>query len=296
MKVHCLNLKVTYNCTNNCSFCFSSYLKNQNISLESLKKAVLQGKEEGCNELVLSGGEPTLVPDTLIELISLANENGYEFFIIQTNGVGLALNKKLINFLDAIGKSKNICISFSVHGHSEALHDELSGKKGAFSALEKALSNISKTSCGIYTNTVITSKNIMHLSEIADFISPFKPKIMQFAMLHLDSPNELTVSLLDCVKAVKELGKKINLDILKTEGIPYCLLRKMEKCVGESFWPNTLDLYNNDNQYLKDFKQIDFEMRKKKSDCKNCIFDEICMGVWKEHFEEFSKLGTKAVR
>ena len=292
--MHCLNLKVTYNCTNNCSFCFSSYLKNQNIPIESLKKAVLQGKEEGCNELVLSGGEPTLVPDTLIELISLANINGYETFIIQTNGTGLATNEKLISFLDTLGKSKNICISFSVHGHSAALHDDLSRKEGAFQTLKKALSNVSKTSCGIYTNTVVTSKNIAYLSEIADFILSFNPKIMQFAMLHLDSPTELTVSLLDSVNAVKKLGTKINLDILKTEGIPYCLMRKMEKCVGESFWPNTLDLYN-DNKYLKNFKQLDFGMRKKKFECKKCIFDEICMGVWNEHFAEFSKLNTKSI-
>ena len=63
--MHCLNLKITYQCTNHCSFCFSSYLANEQISVNGLVKAIVDGRSRGCKELVISGGEPTLLPDVI---------------------------------------------------------------------------------------------------------------------------------------------------------------------------------------------------------------------------------------
>ena len=66
--MRCLNLKLTYACTNRCSFCFSSYLKDEVIGEAGLLREVEEGYRRGCRELVLSGGEPTLCPDTLLNV------------------------------------------------------------------------------------------------------------------------------------------------------------------------------------------------------------------------------------
>lgn len=293
--MHCLNLKVTYECTNNCSFCFSSYLKDNIMSLEGMKSAIKKGYENGCEELVISGGEPTIVPQNIIELVLLAEELGYKKYIMQTNGNGLAENKDLLNFLHSIAKNKEFCISFSIHGSNAEIHDKMSGMSGAYDKLIKAMNNVLKTNCKIYTNTVISSLNIKNLKEIAKLLLPYNPEIIQFSMMHLSEPNELSVSLIDSVYAIRELKGIVDTNILKTEGIPYCLLYGMEKCVGESCWPNTLDLYNKQDNYMENFKQLDHKMRSKLSFCSKCIMDSICMGIWSEYVEEFSNLGIKPI-
>lgn len=288
--MHCLNLKVTYKCTNQCSFCFSFHLKKLSIPTESLRDAISQGRLHGCDELVLSGGEPTLCPDLVMELISLAQKIGYKKFIIQTNGFGISTNALLLPFLDETAKSCGVCLSFSIHGHTAEIHDEMSGKNGAFDRVMDAIAKTAMTRCQIYTNTVISTRNIAHLSEIAKLILPYKPTILQFSMMHLSKPSSLSTSLAKSAQAILSLQHIVDLKVLRTEGIPYCLLRGIEECVGESEWP-TLDLYNQDHLYIENFKQLDNGMRNKMPTCKYCIMNEICMGVWKEHMDEFNALG-----
>ena len=71
--MRCLNLKLTYACTNCCSFCFSSYLKDEVIGEAGLLREVEEGYRRGCRELVLSGGEPTLCPDKLLNVMKRAD-------------------------------------------------------------------------------------------------------------------------------------------------------------------------------------------------------------------------------
>lgn len=262
-------------------------MKENVISVDGLIKAIIDGKKNGCNELIISGGEPTLFPDVIIKLLIVAEEYGYQKYIIQTNGSGLANNFSLVSFLNDLSKTKEICISFSIHGHCSDIHDNMSSCEGAFDLLIKAMENVKKTSCKIYTNTVVSSLNIKHLKEIALLISSYKPDIMQFSMMHLDAPNELTTKLVDTANAIHELTSIVSKDVLKTEGIPFCLMYGIEECVGEAYWPESLDLYNKNDDYMHDFNQLDYGMRWKAENCHNCIMNEICNGIWKEHTDEF---------
>lgn len=293
--LRCLNLKITYDCTNKCQFCFSSYLKDIKISLDGLIKAVENGKNSGCNELVISGGEPTLYPDTIIKIMSLAEHIGYEKFIIQTNGSGLANNSDLLAFLNTLSKKKEVCISFSIHGHCTEIHDKMSSCDGAFELLIKAMDNIYHSSCKLYTNTVVSSFNIHHLKEIASLVSEYDPEIIQFSMMHLDKPSILSTGLLETVYAIHSLKGTVNSNVLKTEGIPFCLMYGMEECVGEAYWPESLDLYNKNNDYMHDFRQLDYGMRWKADSCSQCIMNEICTGIWKEHKNEFLNSGIHPI-
>ena len=65
--------------------------------------------------------------------------------------------------------------------------------------------------------------------------------------------------------------------------------------MGESYWPNTLDLYNRDSELMTDFDQLGYGMRWKKPDCHACLMDEICMGIWREHAEEFLRSGIHPI-
>lgn len=131
--------------------------------------------------------------------------------------------------------------------------------------------------------------------DIAELILKFKPEVLQFSMMHLSTPSEISTGLLEAVMAVREVARYVPHEILRTEGIPYCLMHGIEQCVGESFWPDKLDLYNKNNDYRVDFKQLDVGMRWKQPECSECLMNEVCMGIWKEHAAEFRVAGVRPI-
>lgn len=295
--MRCLNLKLTYQCTNKCGFCFSSYLKDEAIGEAGLLREVEEGYRRGCRELTLSGGEPTLRPDTLRRVMERADEVGYQKYIIQTNGSGFADNETLVPMLAKFSVKADVVVSFSVHGHTAPIHDGMSRTPGAFEKLMRAIRRVrNETDCGIYTNTVMSKTNLPWLRELASTLLAFRPEIMQFSMMHLKRPDPLSTGLLEAANAVRTLNGMVDQAILRTEGIPYCLLYGMEKCVGESYWPNILDLYNRDSELMTDFDQLGHGMRWKRSDCRDCLMNEVCMGIWREHAEEFSRSDVRPIR
>ncbi len=284
--MHCLNLKLTYDCTNNCAFCFSRYMKNEILTLNNLLATIEKGFSNGARELVLSGGEPTLSEEKFLKCLEAADRIGYEKYIIQTNGHGIATSESLSNFLADFSKRRDVAISFSIHGAKSKTHDELSSSVGAFDKLILAMKKIfEETSCSIYTNTVVTRKNFDELQEIADLVRAFKPEIIQFAMMHAPGLENLSVGLKETALTIRKLN--VSRDVLKTEGIPFCFMYGLEECVGESYWPEVLDIYNRENNYLPDFNQLKHSMRWKADFCKDCLMNEICAGIWTEHKEEF---------
>lgn len=114
-------------------------------------------------------------------------------------------------------------------------------------------------------------------------------------MMHLKHADSLSTGLLEAACAVRALNRIVDHTILRTEGLPYCLLYGMETCVGESYWPDTLDLYNRDAELLEDFDQLEYGMRWKRPDCHECLMNEVCMGTWREHAEEFSKADVQPI-
>ena len=257
--------------------------------------AVANGYDKGCRELVISGGEPTLLPDVVSNVMLAAENRGYLKYIIQTNGSGFAENEGLLLFLRSFSKKNDVCVSFSVHGHNANVHDAMCSTPGAFNKLIAAIRKTATTNCGIYTNTVISKLNISHLNEIAKKIMPFDPQVVQFSMMHLSTPSELSTGIVEAAMAVRGLKDTVSPEVLRTEGIPYCLMYGMEKSVGESFWPDKLDLYNKDGEYMPDFKQLDAGMRWKSTECAGCVMNDTCMGIWKEHVAEYLEAGIRPI-
>lgn len=287
--MHSLNLKITYRCTNHCPFCFASHLKSEEMSQSSQIEAIIQGYKNGCRSLVLSGGEPTLYPDRVQQLIRYANNLGYESYTLQTNGSGLTENNELVRFIEGISREKDCNISFSIHGHTRTIHDAMSGRDGAFDNLMEAIQRIAHSmTTTIMTNTIISSLNMDVLPQITDLLSQFQVDIMQFAVMHSGHKENFSIGLIKSVNAVRRLLQCSRRQNIRTEGLPYCLMYGFEKCVGESYWPNKLDLFNKSKSYISEFDQLDAGMRTKTACCTSCIMNEICVGVWAEHYEELT--------
>jgi SynChlorMet cassette radical SAM/SPASM protein ScmF len=124
-----LYLYLADQCNLSCGHCwispdFSQYQKN-GISLDSLKKTILEAKSLGLQSVKLTGGEPLLYRDidALLEFLEAEGIN----IIIETNGT---------LFTDRILDSLKSCsveqISVSLDAGTAELHDALRGVKGSF--------------------------------------------------------------------------------------------------------------------------------------------------------------------
>lgn len=94
-----MNIELTTNCPLRCPQCYCTLTGGKNIDINIAKKCVLEAKELGLQELMLSGGETMCYPD-LIELISFASLNGIKTNIALS---GYKFNDSVLNELFAAG-------------------------------------------------------------------------------------------------------------------------------------------------------------------------------------------------
>lgn len=109
-------LHVTQRCNLHCIGCYSLDDKRnclKDASAEQIKRAFSQLSENGCNQIVISGGEPFLRAD-LAELLEYAHDTAHvEHISIITNGTALTYEKvmQVKPYIDSI--------AVSVDGYSE---------------------------------------------------------------------------------------------------------------------------------------------------------------------------------
>jgi len=124
-----LYLYLTDHCNLCCTHCWISPSFSQNqqnsLSLNALKKTILEAKSVGLQSVKLTGGEPLLYHDLNKLLQFLASEELTIF--IETNGI--LFDKTII---ESFQSSKVEQISVSLDAASEDVHDKIRGVKGSF--------------------------------------------------------------------------------------------------------------------------------------------------------------------
>lgn len=153
-------------CDNHCLFCLDADTpRGLVIPTEDLKQEIDRGIDTlGATRLVLSGGEPTLHPE-FIELVAHGKHRGYQSVQCITNGSGFASREFMAQALDA-GLDE---ITFSLHGHTAALHDRLTQNPGSFNRLIKGLGRALRHPRVIVSVDVCLNRlNIAHLEQIVE--------------------------------------------------------------------------------------------------------------------------------
>jgi len=132
-------------CNMNCKFCWSWYFRDNysagrfmtpEEAYVKLQKIAKKGKYW---KMRLTGGEPTLSRKHLLDLISLAEEDGY-IFIVETNGIMLGHDP---SYAADISKHSNVFVRISFKGVSEEEFTRLTGARPeAFKLQFEALRNL----------------------------------------------------------------------------------------------------------------------------------------------------------
>jgi len=120
-------------------------------------------RRRGHTELSLLGGEPTLHPD-IERIVALGKSCGYERVSTFSNGQRFSDLAFTVRMKAGLFSS---CVS--VHGHTAALHDSVTGVSGSFAKAVKGVKNLVAVGLSPLLICVVQKKNFMFLREYAEF-------------------------------------------------------------------------------------------------------------------------------
>ena len=295
-----LDVKVTFRWNNNCLFCAPAHKRDfPDPPLEKLKAEIRKGREEGKDEIVFTGGEPTFRKE-LPELVKYARDLGYRIIQIQTNG-RLLYYRKFIEKLVRAGATE---FSPSIHGHTAEIHEAQTRAPGSFKQVYNGIRNLRDMGLYVITNTVITKINYKYLPQIAEMLVNLDVNQLQFAFIHIIGNGWKFRDIMVPRKTEVQPYLHRALDYLKEHGygpgramveaFPFCLMRGYEKYCSELYMPQSkvVDagfIIDNFTQWRLKEGKVKFPQ------CEKCRFNSICEGPWKEYPEMFGSSEFKPV-
>ena len=292
-----LDIKTGFLCNNNCVFCVQADNKsNGNRSYDDIIMD-LKDSRKRCDSLVLTGGEVTIRKD-FFDIIRYAKDLKYKTIQVQSNG-------RMFNSLEFCKNSiKSGATEFSpaLHGYCSEQHDNLTQDKGSFEQTTKGIRNLKSLGAFVLTNTVVVKQNYKDIPKIADLLVKLKVDQFQFAFVHpmgnawknfKDIVPKISNAANYIIKGL-EIGIKNNIKVM-VEGVPYCLIKGFEDNVAEKIIPNT-EIKGKNHQNTLDYTKQRKELGKIKfPQCRQCRYDSICEGTWKEYPEIYGSEEFKPI-
>ncbi len=291
------DIKVGYSCNNNCIHCVIADNREQLIkkklpvdrTTDECKKEILDSKKKGAQEIIITGGEPTIRKDFLI-LLSLLKEESLDV-LLQTNGRML----KDPEFVRELSAFPIRVYGIAMHGPCPEIHDQITRMKGSFADTAKGIENLVSNHRFVQVKFVISKINYKFIKETIDLVNDLKIKFINLTFPHgignagkyfekvVPKYSEISPYLLEALKYCWEKGV-----VVETEAVPYCFLEGFEECASEHFIsanfiearPVRSDTYNWSKRRL--------EIKRKGNQCnEKCLYARVCEGPWQEYIEYY---------
>jgi len=168
-------------CNSACLFCLDSDTpRNVYLPVAEIKAELDRGRSElDADKVILSGGEGSLHPK-YFEVIRYAKEIGYDRVQAVTNGWNFA-DKDFYEGAVEAGLGE---ITFSLHGHNKALHEEMTAHPGSFARICKSIIRASRDPrmiCNI--DTVINGMNVAYIDKIIEL--GIRLGVYEYDLLHV---------------------------------------------------------------------------------------------------------------
>lgn len=282
-----VDIKTGFLCNNNCRFCVQADNKYRgNRSKEDIFRDMEEAQKTGCTGVVLTGGEVSIRED-FFELIRHARELGFNDVQVQTNGRRFFYK----DFCEQAVEAGMTEFAPAIHGHIPELHDFLTQAPGSFNQTRQAIKNMVELGIPVIINTVVVKPNYRYLPEIAGMLVELGVSQYQFAFMHgmgnaLKNFEQMMPSVSLAAPFIHR-GLQVGIDAgikVMAEAMPYCMMPGYERYVSELYIPDT-------EVRLPGNVDLDFARTRKESgkmrfpQCKQCRYELICEGPWKEYPE-----------
>jgi len=168
-------------CNSRCLFCLDSDTpRNLFLPFDDVVAELQRGQDElHADKVIISGGEASLHP-RFHDLVSAARAMGYERVQTVTNGWMFA-DKSFYERAVAAGLGE---ITFSLHGHTAALHDHLTQHPGSFERLIKGMVRaVRRRDVIVNVDVVINKGNVAVIDKVLELCIGLG--VSEFDLLHV---------------------------------------------------------------------------------------------------------------
>lgn len=175
-------IAITYRCNNACQFCYAACgdalsatcLNHPEKTTADYKKIIdIFADEAKIPFFSFTGGEPTLRPD-LEELIQYARTKKLMVNLV-TNGTLIDTHRAIALKNSGLGSTQ-----VSIEAPEDFLHDELTGRRGAFRETLAGIDALQRAGIPTQTNTTINRRNLPIIHSMPAFLQSLG--ISRFAM------------------------------------------------------------------------------------------------------------------
>ena len=172
-------VRLTKVCNNRCMFCLDTGAQDGTVVPEDLvRQKIVDGKKNGAQRLILSGGEPTL-HKKFTDFVAFGKKIGYSWVQVVSNGRMFSYPKFVVRAV----KSGLDEATISMHGHTAKLHDKLVGIPGAFKQSVQGIKNLLALKRVVSVDIVLNKINLPYLYDMLQFFMDLG--IYEFDILHL---------------------------------------------------------------------------------------------------------------
>ena len=276
-------IRISSSCNAHCIFCLDAQSHLGKFADEDMVKEKIKNSYDPSvrNRVILSGGEASINPK-FPEYIAYAKEVGYDRVQTVTNGIMFANHE----FTDKCVEAGLEEITFSMHGHTQKLHDLLVGVKGAFEKAFAGLLYVKKKHPSVIVNIdiCVNKINYKYLADILSFY--IRHGVKEFDVLQLTPFNKavgenrehLVYDVYDAYPYLQKawLLKNIPGVVMFTNRFPVEALENNEELIQNH---NKIkgEIYDGNRKYT--FKKALDEKKDvscRGENCKYCFLEQFC--------------------
>lgn len=279
-----IDIKVGYTCNNNCLHCVAADFRGvaPDISTDNII-SLLKQYQETCLDVVFTGGEFTIRRDA-VHLLAAAKNLNYRYITIQTNARMLSS----IDYAREFHMAGMNGLVAALIGSNPKIHNTLANCQ-SFYQTTAGIRNCVILGISTSINTVISTFNVNDLTALVKLASRLGVRYTKLTFPHIQGNAMKNAKMLIPTKTetVASIRKAVqwsqsNRMTVMVEAIPFCLMQGMENHVIELYSMPTKvwQAGNMIDDFLTFRRQVD---KAKRTQCRQCIYDNICEGPWKEY-------------
>ena len=155
-----LELHLSSQCNNRCTYCSIMPFVDDQERKRTIINSINKFHMKGGKNIVLSGGEPTIVKD-FFEILRFC-KGKFETIVLASNGRMLAYKNFVKKAIDG-GITR---FDISLCGPNSEIHDSITNAEGSFNQTIAGLNTLSLLNQKIFIDVVLLKKNIGHLNKM----------------------------------------------------------------------------------------------------------------------------------
>ncbi|MCP4140310.1 MAG: His-Xaa-Ser system radical SAM maturase HxsC [Chloroflexi bacterium] len=230
----------------------------------------------------ITGGEPTLVWDGLLELLNRCKEKFPSADIQLLSNARLLKNYTRSKALSEAGGDRLI-VCVPIYSDIDQIHDKIVGVDGAFWEAVNGIYNLERLSVSVEIRTVVQLMNYKRLPQWSEFIYRFFPFVKHIAIMALEpiglSLNNLGDVWIDPVDYIKMLEHSIK--FLNRGDMEVSIFNQQLCTLPRNLWKFS-------KKSISEWKNIFFE------ECERCVEKSNCAGFFSASKNQRSR-GIKTI-